>query len=378
MHNKNLTTITLRNYYYNRRLIGLEFKNNPHINKIIKNTKDFFWCNKFSVYAIDNNIENLRMIFKIFKGIAWINSKYLLKDDTINKNISKPDYNNFKNKEKPYKCPIEYIEKLEILRYSKNTAITYISMFEKFIKYHKNKDLKLLDENDIRAYLLFLIKKKKVSHSYQNQAINAIKFYYEKVLDQPNRFYKVERPRKQKKLPVVLSTGEIKRLINTVENIKHKAILITIYSGGLRISELLSLKIHDIQSDRGLIFIRDSKGNKDRTTLLGKQTLQILREYYKIYKPKHYLFEGIDGGAYSSTSVQKILKQALKKANITKHATIHTLRHSFATHLLEQGVNLRYIQTLLGHSSPKTTEIYTRVTTINIQDIKNPIDNIDI
>ena len=190
----------------------------------------------------------------------------------------------------------------------------------------------------------------------------------------PNRYYHIDRPRKQEKLPVVLSVEEIKRIINSIENLKHRAIIITIYSGGLRISELLELKISDIQSDRGLILIRNAKGKKDRTTLLGIKTLDILREYYKEYNPKEYLFEGINGGKYSSTSIQKILKKALYKTKIIKPVSIHTLRHSFATHLLEKGTNLRYIQTLLGHSSPKTTEVYTRVSTIDIEKIKNPID----
>jgi site-specific recombinase XerD len=164
----------------------------------------------------------------------------------------------------------------------------------------------------------------------------------------------------------------------TITNLKHRAILTTIYSAGLRISELLELKISDIQSDRKLILVRNSKGNKDRTTLLGNSTLKILRVYYKQYKPQEYLFEGINRGKYTATSAQKVLKKALFKAGITKPATLHTLRHSFATHLLEQGTNLRYIQVLLGHESPKTTEIYTRVSTIGMKDIINPLDMLDI
>lgn len=218
----------------------------------------------------------------------------------------------------------------------------------------------------------------KKSHSFQNLSINAIKFYFEIVLGLPNRFYRIERPRKKEILPTVLSVGEVSRIIKVVENIKHKAILITIYSAGLRISECMNLKIRDINSDRKLIFVRNSKGGKDRYSILGDRTIEILRKYYKIHKPSEYLFEGQMGGKYSVSSVRKILKKALKKANINTPATIHTLRHSFATHLLEKGVNLRYIQNLLGHASSKTTEIYTRISSTGISDIINPIDQLDL
>jgi len=171
---------------------------------------------------------------------------------------------------------------------------------------------------------------------------------------------------------------EVQQLISLTTNIKHKAILMCIYSAGLRMSELLNLKLTDILSDRKLILVRNGKGKKDRTTLLGTKTLEILRVYYLEYKPEEYLFEGQKGGKYSATSVQRVFKKALSLAKIRKPATVHTLRHSFATHLLEKGTNLRYIQTLLGHSSPKTTEIYTRVSTVDIEDIKNPIDFLDI
>jgi len=250
-------------------------------------------------------------------------------------------------------------------------------MFEKFIDYFPNKDLYEINELDIKKYLLHLVKRK-LSVSYQNQAINSIKFYYEIVLGLPNRFYYVDRPRVERKLPLVLSESEISSIINSTVNIKHKAILTTIYSCGLRISELIHLKIIDIQSERGLILIRNTKGNKDRTSVLSVKTIQLLRSYYKQYKPKTYLFEGKKGELYSTSSIQKILKRSAIKAGVIKPITVHTLRHSFATHLLENGVDLRYIQTLLGHNSPKTTEIYTRVSTKDIRNIKSPIDNLEI
>jgi len=359
--------------------IGLEYKQNPAIDSILDTFKDLKWSQEFSMSYIDNSSENMDQLFKVFKGIAWINTKYFYKDKPINLDIDEPDYTDLKSKpsKNNRKCPDEYIQKLQVLRYSKSTVNTYIHKFEEFINYYKDRDLLSINENDIRDFLLYLVDRK-VSHSYQNQSINAIKFYFEIVLGLPNRYYHVERPRKQEKLPLVLSVNEVQSIINSIYNLKHKAMIMCIYSGGLRVSELLALKLSDVQSDRHLLLIRSAKGGKDRTTLLGKKTLEILRKYYQEYKPKDYLFEGQNSGMYSATSLQRILKKALKEAQIIKPATLHTLRHSFATHLLEKGVNLRYIQTLLGHSSPKTIEIYTKVSTIDIEDIINPIDRLEI
>ena len=176
----------------------------------------------------------------------------------------------------------------------------------------------------------------------------------------------------------MLSTEEILRLISVIDNLKHKAILTTIYSCGLRLSELLALKLTDIQSDRKLLLVRDGKGKKDRHTLLGGKTINLLRKYYLQYHPKVYLFEGQNGGPYSAKSVQNIVKHALALAKISRPASTHTLRHSFATHLLENGTDLRYIQTALGHSSPKTTEIYTQVSKKSLGNIESPLEKLNI
>ena len=213
-----------------------------------------------------------------------------------------------------------------------------------------------------------------LSNSYINQAINSIKFYYEIVLGMPNRFYQIERPRKEKKLPKILSNAEVKKLISATTNIKHKCILALLYSAGLRRGELLNLRPSDIDSERMLVKVNDAKGNKDRYTLLAKSTLKDLRLYYKQYRPKDYLFEGQKGDRYSASSVANIIKQTTKKARIKKHVTAHILRHSFATHLIENGTDLRYIQILLGHNSTKTTEIYTHVASNTFNSIKNPLD----
>ena len=223
-----------------------------------------------------------------------------------------------------------------------------------------------------------MVTDRKVSASYQNQAINAIKFYYERVLGSKRKFYFIERPNKEKTLPVVLNTDEIKQILNVTENLKHKTILALIYSAGLRISECINMKIKDIDSKRMQIRISQSKGKKDRYTLLSQKTLVLLRSYFLEYKPKDYLFESPTLEQYSASSIQAIFRASCAKAKITKKATVHTLRHSFATHLLENGTDLRYIQSLLGHESSKTTEIYTHITTKGFDQIKSPLDNLDI
>ncbi|UOH76574.1 tyrosine-type recombinase/integrase (plasmid) [Acinetobacter schindleri] len=186
------------------------------------------------------------------------------------------------------------------------------------------------------------------------------------------------KTKKEKTLPVVMSEEETIRVLRAIENVKHKAILMTIYSAGLRISECINLKIKDIDSKRMQIRIEQSKGKRDRYTILSEKTLIILRTYFMEYKPKDYLFEGQKGGAYSSRSIQNIFKAAVLKAKIQKEVTVHTLRHSFATHLLENGTSLRYIQSLLGHSSSKTTEVYTHITTKGMEQLKSPMDLLDI
>ena len=270
----------------------------------------------------------------------------------------------------------QYKDLLIQKRYSQNTQDIYYSYFKDFCVYFQNEKLKDITTAQINSYILDLIKSKSISISQQNQRINAIKFYYEKVLGRKKEYYELHRPRKENKLPKVLSKNEVKRIFDATQNIKHKCILMLIYSAGLRRSELLNLKPTDIDSERMVIHINGAKGKKDRISLLSDNLLQLLRLYYKEYHPKQYLFEGQNGGKYSPTSVANILKKATAKAGIKKTVTPHMLRHSFATHLLEQGTDLRYIQELLGHNNSKTTEIYTHVSKNAIDKIKNPMDDL--
>jgi site-specific recombinase XerD len=273
----------------------------------------------------------------------------------------------------------EFREQLILKRYSNRTIEVYQERIKLFFEFFPNKKPDCLQDEDVKEFMLFLLTKKKISFSYHKQMISAIKFYFEKILKRETKTYYFEIPKsKERKLPVVLSQEEVRRIINSANNLKHKAILSTIYAAGLRLSEVINLKISDIDSERMIINIRGGKGKKDRITILSQELLKLLRMYFKEYKPKIWLFEGGLGERYGKRSVQNIFKNSLQKTSINKIASVHTLRHSFATHLLEGGEDLRYIQKLLGHKSLQTTEIYTHVTITGLKKIKSPLDEINI
>ena len=360
----------------NNHYIGLHYYANRGLDIIIQQLIGIVWNEEFSMYILPYSKVNIDNIYDLFRGVAWIDSKYFFQQSRSKQLTETFDVSWFRKRERSpnYKfCPESYLQKLELKKYSNNTVKSYVKCFEDFINYYHTKAIDDLNENDIRLYLKFLIHADR-SKSYINQSINSIKFYFEIVLGMPNRFYNIERPRKDKKLPIVLSMEHVRKLIENTNNIKHRCIASMLYSAGLRRSELINLKISDIDSSRMLINVKDAKGSKDRYTLLSKKTLDDLRTYYKQWKPKVYLFESPNGGKYSPNSVGKIISNAAKKAGINKHVSPHTLRHSFATHLLENGTDLRYIQLLLGHSSTKTTEIYTHVAKSSFDSIKNPLD----
>jgi site-specific recombinase XerD len=251
-------------------------------------------------------------------------------------------------------------------------------MMQEFLVYYRNFDPEKLTDEQIREYLLYLIEHRDISLSYQNQSINAIKFYYEQVLGRPVKTYYIQRPKRGRVLPNVLSEDEVRLILGSVDNLKHKCIISLTYSAGLRLGEVLNMKLTDIDSKRNYVIVRQGKGRKDRYSLLSVKVLELLRRYFIEYKPKEWLFEGQFGEQYSETSIHNILKAAVTKAGIKKKVTVHTLRHSFATHLLERGTDIRYIQSLLGHQSSRTTEIYTHITQKGLGKITSPLDNLDI
>ncbi len=267
-------------------------------------------------------------------------------------------------------------QKLNLKGYSPNTVKTYREQFKMFLRFFSPASATDLNEHDIRNYLLYLVEKRKLSKSTQGQAINAIKFFYEKVLNQERKVYYLERPMHEKRLPMVLNESEVLSIFKAVPNAKHRLMLMLIYSAGLRRSELLNLKRGDVDVERNMVFIRGGKGHKDRQSILARYLNEAIGDYIKTYRPQRWLFEGLGGGPYSASSLQQILKRAVAKAGILKDVHLHTLRHSFATHLLEAGTSTRYIQVLLGHESPATTELYTQVSRVALNRIQSPLDNL--
>lgn len=219
-------------------------------------------------------------------------------------------------------------------------------MFTRFAEHFFDRDLESLTEVQIKDYLLAMINERKISSSLQNQMINAIKFYYEKVLGNERTTYFLDRPKKERRLPTVLSQEEVKSIFDHTKNLKHKCMLMLTYSSGLRRSELLNMRVEDIDLSRNLVTIRKAKGKKDRNSLLAKQIIPHLKKYLSVYKPRNYLFEGINGEQYSAASIGQVFTNVYQKTGLKKRATLHTLRHSFATHLLEQGTDIRFIQEL--------------------------------
>jgi site-specific recombinase XerD len=360
--------------------IGIQFYPNKLIHTVIKGVSGIKWSKEFGMAYLLNTPANLNEVFDTFSGLVWINTSNFFEGQTKAKGDAPISVDNFRKRKLPkgYRsCPEEFYRKLELKLYAFNTAKTYIGKFEKFINYFKETPLVEIGELQIKDYLQHLVVSGK-SDSYVNQMVNSIKFYYEIVLGMPNRFYDIERPRKRDKLPKVISLEEVQLMINHTVNIKHRCIISLLYSAGLRRGELLNLKLTDIDSKRMVINIVQGKGNKDRITILSPVVLNELRIYFKEWSPKTYLFEGKSGVPYSGQSVSKIVTRAAQKSKILKTVTPHMLRHSFATHLLESGTDLRYIQVLLGHNSSRTTETYTQVATNNIKSISSPIDFLNL
>lgn len=272
----------------------------------------------------------------------------------------------------------QYGNVLRLRGYSPQTIRTYCGAFHQLLRLLKETPVSGLSCQQVEAYLLWLLRKKGYSHQHLHTTVNALKFYFEKVQGRAKEFYALPRPQRPQKLPTVLGESEVVRLIQCTQNLKHRALIMTAYAAGLRVSELVGLKIADVDSSRMVILIREGKGGKDRQVRLSEVLLQTLREYVRQYRPQEYLFEGDQGGPYCARSAQKVLAQAKLRAGVRKKGSIHALRHSYATHLLEGGTDVRYIQELLGHNSIKTTLRYTHVSNRQVAAIPSPLDRLPL
>lgn len=330
-----------------------------------KNLNGSFYHPNQRLWSIPNTPEHLNQVKKLFGNKL-----------TIQKSQKYPEIPEVVISEKIQQELDRNYQKLKLKSYSDSTIRTYQTNLTQFFGYFKNHDYSILTKEQIEGFVYELVQKYKISEQKQNTMINAIKCYYEHALGKPREYYTITRPKRSKDLPNTLSQEEVFAIINAPKNIKHKAILHTIYGSGLRIGEVIRLRIQDVRSDDGYLFIKDSKGKKDRHTVLSPFLLDLLRAYYKAHKPSYWLFEGRDGGQYTARSIQKIFRSAVKETGSNPWSTPHTLRHSFATHLMQRGVNIRYIQTALGHSNIKTTEIYTQVISINNKTLDSPLDSL--
>ena len=365
-----------------KRCIGIAFPYDPKLIAAAKKA-GARWSATHKRWYTTNTPDDLKNIFAAFKGVVWVDMNGLRKGPE--QGVAKASRS--ADRTTPATVQLNPAQagaldamrrKLEVARYSNSTINTYLSATKNLFLHYPDKGPNEIRTADIEAYQHHLASARKVSNSYLNQVVNAVRYYYKDVLGDEKRVTFIQRPRKELKLPKVLSEDEVAGLLKAPSNLKHQCILMLIYSAGLRLGELLALERTDIIPERRQVIIRGAKGKKDRVSLLSPKLLAKLDRYLSESRPKRYLFEGQNGGIYSATSVQAIFHRAMKKAGLTAPATVHTLRHSFATHLLEKGTDLRYIQTLLGHSSSKTTEIYTHVSTKALGKIRSPLDDLDV
>jgi len=339
----------------NERRIALLFDYDEEIIKLVKRIEGRKWSASNKFWHIPYRDNYLKLLNKQFEGKL-----------------------EFIEQQKRPQFPPEYIETLKLKNYSEPTIKTYRLHFQRFLNYYPETKLEHITHEQIRKYLLYLVEEKYYSTSAQNQAINSIKFYYEKVLGIPVEKYYVPRPRKEKKLPQVLNEIEVSKILTCIKNLRAKCMIFLIYSAGLTPSEVAYIKVDDVNSKKMQIFISSAKGDKDRFVILSKKILNLLREYFRQYKPQKWLFERSTGIQFPKRTIQKYFQKAVIESGINKPATLTILKNSFAIHLIEKGVDIRYIQQMLGHKNSKTTMKYLKVSKRDLSVIQSPLDNLDV
>jgi len=391
--------VTLKPLHHRgRENIGIYFQNYSSLNNIIRKLKEVKWSQTNKCWYMPLSSDSYDLIKKALNKVAEINSaelkQYLEKRKQIKATSAplsnKPVSTNFITKtiaaspawklSKENLAALEkFVEQLKLKSYSLSTIRTYRNEFLQLLQLLKNKSVAALTPDDLRRYMVYAMEKERIKENTAHSRLNAWKFYFEQVLGKEKFFWEIPRPKKPMQLPNVLGEKEIARLFNAVLNLKHKAILFTAYSAGMRVGEVTSLRLSDIDSDRMQIRIEAAKGKKDRYVGLSPVLLDILRAYLKKSKPRpvKYLFESeMPGEAYSSRSAQKVFQRAKEKAGIRKEVSFHSLRHSFATHLLEKGIDIRFIKDILGHFNIKTTERYVHVKKEQLIRIPSPLDDL--
>jgi len=358
--------------HHKQKCISLSFAYSFKAKQYIKNGHGVKWSNTFRCfYVLDKGSNRALLVGYLKAGGYTVKTTSITHKQLASKGAPKPKDDLSQEKQLVY---TEFISFLKGKRYSESTLKVYGHFVYCFLKHTDNKPLELLDENDVRLFIETSVGILNYAVSTHRQMVSALKhfaYFYPACAINTEAIF---MPRKDRKLPEILSIQEVLSLIEVTKNIKHKTIIAMLYGSGLRIGELLHLQLKDFDFDRDQLHIRNAKGRKDRYATIAKSLHPLLKSYYTSYKPTVYFIENPNGGLYSAGSVRSFLKKSCRAAGINKKVTPHTLRHSYATHLLEQGTDIRYIQELLGHSKPETTMIYTHVTQKSLRDIKSPLD----
>ena len=362
------------------RFIVVKYKYSRTVNQVLIKNKFTVWNKELREFVVE---PKLQALINFLKSIGQdlnirIHNELSITDYRLMQLLFEQSY----VKDRFFKsCPLAFLQFMQLKGYSYQTINTYYYFVLRLINCYKQNTIEQInrfESDQINRYHQYMLAEKRYSNQTINQSINAIKLYYKGYLKRELQLEQIIRPKTAKTLPKVWSKEEVARILNCIDNLKHKTLLALLYGSGLRIGEALRLRIEDIDSNRMRIRILDAKGKKDRYTIIGQAVLALLRDYYKAYRPQKLLFAGQFGGQYSSASAGKVLLKAIKKSGVPLRGGLHSLRHSFATHLLEAGTDIRYIQELLGHNSSTTTEIYTHVSNKHLSQIKSPLDDLFI
>jgi len=367
--------------HHNKKCILVKFEINPAWNKRMQTVPGVKWSKTLKGWTIPDTTENrIKCKLQHSQPAKGYHKQPAASNNvlTITRQLPAVKPIAFYISENNRQQLQKFLQQLTLKAYSPSTIRTYRNEFMQLLQLLGNTNAQLLQPQHIQRYLIYCINKG-LSENLVHSRMNALKFYYEQVLHRDKFFFEIPRPKKPQQLPKLLNENELARLFNAIINKKHKAILFTAYSAGLRVSEVVCLKIKDIDSRRMQIFIERAKGKKDRYVNLSPVLLDVLRQYIKQYKPrpKYYLFESEQTGTcYPARTIQQIFTAAKHKAGIHKEIGIHSLRHSFATHLLDKGTDIKYIKDLLGHFSIKTTERYLHVSKRQLVNIISPLDDL--
>jgi site-specific recombinase XerD len=367
-----MTIITLDPYIEDgQKCFGIKFIYNFEVKEFIKKIDGVRWSKIQRCYCITNEVSILGKFKKTLRdrGFTVLGDEpvQIVKTEEIKTTLLPLNI----EKEKVLQ---EFIDSLQGKRMSESTIKTYGGFVQQFLRFTGDKEVELLNATDVRLYIEWAVDTLNYAVSTHRQMVSGLRHFaylYPACAIDPEAIF---MPSKDKKLPVILSIEEILNLIQVTKNLKHRTIISMLYASGLRIGELIDLELKDFDFIRNQLHVRNAKGRKDRYTSIAASLHPMLKNYYQTYKPKVYFIENPDGGKYSSASIRSFLKRSCKLAGIKKSITPHSLRHCYATHLLEHGTDIRYIQELLGHSRPETTMIYTQVTRKDLQQIKSPLD----